>query len=380
MSDPQIITVPGAVDLHVHLREPSTNKAETISSGTKAALLGGFVAICDMPNNPGSPTWTLDRLQAKQKIIEEKAYIPVATYAGSQPESDNIDELEKMAVSAIGLKLYGGTTTGNDKDYSPADFLTILKKWKQVAPNKPIMLHSGKDNLEEFIKLIVANSGQRLHVCHVNSPDDVHIISKYKKHSLPITCGVCPHHLFMASHDVKSRGWFARMKPPLISQDKAEELLEMLASGQIDIVETDHAPHSIESKMATGEENPEGIDNPSHKTCYGVPGLEFALPLLFYQMRQGRLTLERIIDATSTKPAKIIGLKISGRTKVTWQLKDYRINNEKTQTLSGSGWTPYLGMLASGKVKEVTIGGKTLVRGGKITSKYPKVINAGDEI
>jgi dihydroorotase len=101
------ITVPGAIDLHVHFREPGDNKAETIRTGSKAALLGGYVLVCDMPNNPGNPMWTLERLEQKKKIIEKTSYIPIGIYAGSQPESDNLEELNLMAEHAIGLKLYG---------------------------------------------------------------------------------------------------------------------------------------------------------------------------------------------------------------------------------------------------------------------------------
>jgi dihydroorotase len=121
------ITIPGAVDLHVHLREPSTIEAENIKSGTRAGLLGGQVLICDMPNNPGSPTWTMDRLMDKQKRIERSAYIPVATYAGSQPESNNLDELAAMATKSIGLKLYGAPTTGNPSIMRRSNLIRLLK-------------------------------------------------------------------------------------------------------------------------------------------------------------------------------------------------------------------------------------------------------------
>lgn len=370
------LTIPGAIDLHVHFREPGSNKAETFAAGSRAALSGGFVLVCDMPNNPGNPTWSLARLEDKHRRIKKSAYIPVATYAGSQPESDNLNELEQMAKISIGLKLYTDSTTGNDREYKTDEFKEIVKVWHQVAPTRPIMLHAGKANLEELIQLIVKQHRHQLHVCHVSDPEDVRIISKYKSQKWPLSCGVCPHHLLMTSHHRISQGWFARMKPPLVRQDKAEELLTMLANGQIDIIETDHAPHSIESKMLTETENPDGIDDPAHRTCFGVPGIEFALPLLFYQMKRGRITLERIIEATSTKPAEIISIKLSKKTRVTWNMEKYRIDNEKTQAISGSGWTPYLGFLAIGKVKKVVIAGQTIMDNGKLIKKYPQVITA----
>lgn len=365
------ITIPGAVDLHVHLREPGDNKAETVLSGTRAALHGGYVAVCDMPNNPGRPIWTLERLNEKQKIIKKKALIPVGTYAGARPESDNLSELPAMALASIGLKLYGAPTTGNDKDYQAADFAKIVKVWHEAAPKKPIMLHAGRDNLAGLINLVAKKYQHHLHVCHVNSPADVELVTKAKKQGLPVSCGVCPHHLFKTSHDVLSEGWFARMQPSLADQTEAEKLLSLLAAGEIDIIETDHAPHSLSAKWAA--------ENGETKSCFGVPGIEFALPLLFYQVKHGRLSLERLIEATSTRPAEIIGVKLSPKTKVTWRLETYRIGDRLPEGHSSSGWTPYLDKLATGKVEKVVIGGQTVFHTGTAL-RAGRVLNRDDII
>lgn len=365
------ITIPGAVDLHVHLREPGNNKAETIASGTRAALHGGYVAVCDMPNNPGQPIWSLACLSEKQKIIRKKAFIPVGTYAGAQPESDNLAELPAMAETSIGLKLYGAPTTGNDKDYQAADFSKIVKVWHQAAPGKPIMLHAGRDNLAGLINLVAKKYQHHLHVCHVNSAAEVALVTKAKKQGLPVSCGVCPHHLFKTSHDVLSEGWFARMQPPLAAQSEAEKLLELLATGDIDIVETDHAPHPSAAKWAA--------ENDHTKTCFGVPGIEFAVPLLLYQVKQGRLSLERLVDATSTRPTQIIGVKLSPKTKVTWRTETYRIGDRLPEGHSGSGWTPFLDKLASGKVDKVVIDGQTVFHTGTAL-KAGRVLNRANTI
>ncbi len=368
------LTIPGVVDLHVHFREPGDNKAETIKSGSQAALLGGYVLVCDMPNNPGNPTWSLERLSKKQAIITRSSYIPMAAYAGSQPDSNNLEELAAMAPQAIGLKLYGAATTGNHVDYEPEDFAAIVKQWHKVAPHKPIMLHSGKDNLQGFIDLIAGSNSHPLHVCHIFSLAHAKLAIKAKKSGLSVTSAVCPHHLFKSSHHATTEGWFARMQPPLLHQDEAEELFKLFAAGKIDILETDHAPHLLQNKWAAEHENPEGIHDPGHLTCYGVPGIEFALPLLFYQMQKGRISLERIVEATSTKPAEVIGVKLSRGTMVTWKMDAYRIGEQYPKGLSGSGWTPYLNNIAVGRVETVKIGGKVLVKNGKIINKDPRII------
>ncbi|MDB5161102.1 MAG: hypothetical protein JWO96_482 [Candidatus Saccharibacteria bacterium] len=348
MSD--IITIPGAIDLHVHLREPGTNPAETIKSGTLAAAAGGYVLVCDMPNNPGNPTWILESVKEKQRIITKDAAIEVLVYAGAQPESQNLDELPKMAKQCVGLKLYGAPTTGNERDYEAEEFAAIIETWHKAAPKKPIMLHAGSGNLSGFIQLIAKKYNHPLHICHVNSAVAVELIKKAKQEELPVTCGVCPHHLLMSSHDEKSRGWFARMQPPLAHQIEAEKLFDHLVNGDIDVVETDHAPHLAENKWLAERENPSGMHDGGNRTCYGVPGIEFALPLLFYQMKRGRISLERIVEATSIKPAKIIGIE-PPKKEITWEMTEYRINDD--DVASASGWTPYNGMMAVGKVKSM---------------------------
>lgn len=374
------ITIPGAVDLHVHFREPGDNKAETIKSGSKAALLGGFGLVCDMPNNPGNPTWTKERLQQKQAIINKSSYIPMATYAGAQPESNNLAELEEMAKSSIGLKLYGSPNVSNYEPYQLEDFRPIVEKWHSVAPDKPIMFHLGSSDLGEVISLIAEEFTHQLHVCHVSNPREVELVSAAKQKDLKVTCGVCPHHLFKTSHHSRTEGWFARMLPGLPSQIDAEELWQMFVKGEIDILETDHAPHLAEKKWSAETDNPGGTPGPRNTTCFGLPGIEFALPLLFYQMGRKQITIDRIIESVSAVPARIIGVKLSPKTQATWRLDEYRIGDDYPKGLSGSGWTPYMNNLAVGKLWRSQVGDKVLVDGGKIIGQLPKVSQRGDVI
>jgi dihydroorotase len=373
------LTIPAAIDLHVHFREPGDNKAETIKSGSKAALQGGYALVCDMPNNPGNPTWTMERLQTKQGIINKSAYVPVATYAGSQPQEDNLQELEAMGQAAIGLKLYGATTTGNEYNYDAKDFEAIVARWHELQPDKPIMLHSGSDNFADFVELIAKKHKHHLHLAHVNNPKDVHIATEATKAGLSVSCGICPHHLLKTSYDTHSEGWFARMLPPLAHQDQADELFKLFAKGDIDVLETDHAPHTLENKWQAETENPEGVRDMQTAACFGVPGIEFALPLMFYQIERGRLSLDRLIEASSKLPAEIIGIKLSDDTKVIWKMERYRIGHEDLE-LSGAGWSPYLDKIAVGKVWQSQAGGKTLIKDGKIVAELSQVAQRGDTI
>jgi dihydroorotase len=353
----ETITLPGLVDVHVHLREPSDNKSETIQSGTMAAALGGYALISDMPNNPGNPTWTEARMKEKHQIAQRDAYIPVGFAAGSQPESDNIGELEAMSKYAIKYKIYGDPTTGNDNTYEASDFAENIAEWHRVAPDKPIFFHAGKENLEDMIGLVARNTGHALHVCHVNSPDQVELVTAAKKAELPVTCGVCPHHLLKTSYDRNTQGVFAEMQPPLAHQDDAEKLMHQVSTGEIDLIESDHAPHSKQAKWEAEY---------SGGKCYGVPGIEHIVPLMLYQVKQGYLTLERLVDAMSTQPAKLLGLRLMHTSsRSLWELEEGRIESE-TDVVSQAGWTPYLGMLTGGKLIGSKIHGLYVVRNGKV--------------
>ena len=364
-------SLPGAIDLHVHLREPSTNQAETIYGGTRAAMLGGFVLVADMPNNPGKPTWTRERLEEKIEIAHRDSYIPIGFYAGSQPESDNVGQLGGMSDRAIGLKLYGDPTTGNANTYEAADFRDIVAEWDLVAPNKPIMFHAGEDNLEAMIDLVAREYEHHLHVCHVNSRTQVELVQSAKDTGLNVTCGVCPHHLLKTSYDVVTQGTFAEMKPPLAHQDEAEYLMQLLARGEIDVIESDFAPHTADAKYEAENEG-------GH--CFGVPGIEHVFPLLFYQMKKGRLSERSLINATFYRPMEILGLKTSPGNIVKWDTSGgvYRIEQEDVEATCG--WTPYLGMLAIGRLSEVTIGGTTLVKDGvQDRAWFPQIITSRNE-
>lgn len=359
------LRTPGAIDLHVHLREPGDNTSETIESGTRAALLGGFVLVADMPNNPGKPVWCKERLDTKIQIAEKSAWIPTAFYAGSQPESDNVGELERMAPGAIGLKLYGDPTTGNVRSYEADDFEDIVEEWHRVAPKKPIMFHSGQDNLEDMIDLVADRNDHHLHVCHVNDLAQVSSVIKAKDFDLPVTCGVCPHHLLKTSHDYQTQGAFAEMNPPLASQSEVKVLISMLKHGDIDVIETDFAPHSKEYKYKAEHEG-------SH--CYGVPGIEHVMPLLFYQVRRGLISLERLIEVTNTVPAKILGIQTQSTNLVEWDISDGAYQIEEKDIISNCGWTPYVGMLALGRLNAVIIGGKTVVEEGRLIRHHSQII------
>ncbi|MCA9342653.1 dihydroorotase family protein [Candidatus Saccharibacteria bacterium] len=369
---------PGAVDLHDHFRAPSEhNNAEDFQSGTQAAAIGGYVIANDMPNTPKHETWTAERVEEKYEIIERDSYIPTGVIGGMQPEADNLTEIPKMVPLVTAFKQYYTKTQDNDIELGPEDFREGTEQIHVTDPTKLVMAHAGED-IEGIIGMVAVDTKQPLHFCHVNSPETVRRIqSMERQYGLTVTKGVTPHHLFKSSFDTRTEGWFARMQPPLTEQGDAEELFDMLVNGDIDIVETDHAPHSLNAKQKVESENPTCEEDGA--SCFGVTNIEFALPMLFYQAKLGRISMERLVEVTSTAPARIIGVNLSDRTSVDWDLShEYRIGDEGV--VSGSRWTPFQGKLAVGKVIGMKVGEKTVINQGLLADRNSSVVRNGSII
>ena len=200
----------------------------------------------------------------------------------------------------LGLKLYLNQTTGNfliNKEKLESIFTawsTALHSNRLHADTKPILVHA-EDNMLNVVVELAKKFGNKLHVCHISNAFDLRQIIKAKEQGLKITCGVTPHHLFLTENDAKRLGAFGKMKPPLQNKKDQEFLWENLKF--IDVIESDHAPHTIEEKE--GETPP-----------FGVPGLETTLPLLLTAVSGKRLTIDDIIRLCHTNPAKIFGIKI----------------------------------------------------------------------
>lgn len=339
------ITLPGLIDMHVHLRDPGQTHKEDFYSGTSAALAGGFTTVVDMPNNK-LPITTSERLDEKIKSAKEKAVCDIGFYFGSL--GDNLDEFAKVGDRVMGIKLYLDMTTGG----FIIDEEKLLKIYRAWETDKPILVHSEEDSVEKVAKAI-RETGRKTHFCHVSSQNELEKIIKVKEEGLPVTCGVTPHHLFLTEDDVPTLKSFGMMKPPLKTKKDLEYLWKNLR--YIDVVESDHAPHTVEEKNA----------NPP---AFGVPGLETTLPLFLTAEKDGRITREQIVVMCFTNPARILNIKTDEDTKVEMDLdKEYEIKGENFHTKSK--WTPFEGWRVRGKVKRVFIRGTKAFEDGKILVK-----------
>ena len=337
-----MLKLPGLIDPHIHLRTPGQTHKEDFSSGTKAAISGGFTLIIDMPNNK-VPITTLKLLNEKKKIAKKQIVSDIGFHFGSL--GDNLSEFKKVDGKVFGLKLYLNKTTGNfiiDSD----KLLEIYEAWNV---KKPILVHAEEDVIDLVIK-VCESTKKKTHVCHVSSKEELQKIIRAKKKGIKITCGVTPHHLFLAEKDVKKLGSYGKMKPPVYA-GFSEFAFKNLK--YIDCIESDHAPHTKEEK--------ESKDFP-----FGVPNLETTLGLLLTAESEGLLTIKDIKRLCHDGPAKIFGIKQDAQIEID-ENEEWEVIGSKLFTKCK--WSPFEGRKLKGKVKKVYIRKKLIFENGKFLVK-----------
>jgi carbamoyl-phosphate synthase/aspartate carbamoyltransferase/dihydroorotase len=341
-----IITLPGLIDPHVHLRDPGQTHKEDLFTGTSAALAGGFTTVIDMPNNL-EPITTEEKLDQKISIARQKAVCDIGFNFGTL--GDNFEEFAKIQDKVIGLKVYLNKSTGK----VVVDRHKLLDIYKAWPSDKPISLHAmlehPEDDVLDFMINAIRKTGKRTHLCHVSGQAELEYIIKAKEEGLPISCGVCAHYFFLNSDDEKRLGSQGIMVPYLKNRSDQDFLWSNLDA--IDCFESDHAPHTLqEKKMDTAP--------------FGVPGLETTLPLMLTAEQEGRLTRKQLLERTYYNPAKIFGIQTDDRTKIEIDMSEYEIKNEDLKTKCG--WSPFAGRKVVGKVKKVFIRGGLVYENGKV--------------
>lgn len=341
-----IIKLPGLIDTHVHLREPGLTHKENFETGTKAAIAGGYTLVLDMPNNP-NPITNSEALKEKVKLAEGRIYADLGFHFGASEEA--IKHFQEVSSKVFGLKVYMNHTTGELLIEDKKLLEEIFESWPK---DKVLMVHAETETLALAIEL-AKKHGNKLHVCHVARKIELELIKQAKSEGLNITCEVALHHLYLTHEDEKRLGHFGMMRPPLASQEDVDFLWANIDS--IDTIASDHAPHTKEEKEA-------------EKVVNGVPGLETSLPLLLQAVNDKRITIERIIEMTSTNPRKIFGIPEQQDTYVEVDMnQEWTISNEGLFTKAG--WTPFAGMKIKGRVLKTVVRGTTVFENGKIVGE-----------
>lgn len=356
---PEIVRIPSPIDVHVHLREPGATQKEDFTTGTRAAVAGGYSTVLDMPNNPvifdaqNNPidysTTTPQRLNEKIKLAQNRIFCDVGFHFGGNIQSSQY--FEEVRDQVFGLKVYMNHTTGPLFVEDPAELQTVFSNWPR---GKVVMVHAEGDTLRTAIDLAREN-GQRLHVCHVSQKREIKMIKKAKEERLRITCEVSAHHLFLSDKDLPHLESYGAMKPPLATELDRKALWENL--DVVDVIASDHAPHAIAEKEAK---------NPP----FGVPGLETTLPLMLNAVADGKLTLKRLADLISHAPRRIFGIKPTHDTFTEVDLKKrYTIDSSQLQTKAG--WTPFDGLRVTGKIMKTVLHGDVVFDGEEV-KEIPK--------
>jgi dihydroorotase-like cyclic amidohydrolase len=255
---------------------------------------------------------------------------------------DNLETFKLVQDRVRGLKLYLNVTTGGYKIDS-GYLVRIFQAWDS---QKPVLLHAEADVIKTALAA-ARTTNQKVHVCHVSSRAELDPILKARSEGLSVTCGVTPHHLFLTDQDRVRLGNFGAVKPELKPIKDVDYLWEHL--GEIDVVESDHAPHTVDEKK-------EGT--------FGFPGLETTLPLLLQAERDGKLTREDILAKLVTGPSKILGLEPDESTYIDIEPVEFEISSDGMQ--SRAAWTPFAGMTGYGRVSRVTLRGKVVYENSQI--------------
>lgn len=312
------IVVSGLVDLHVHLREPGFEAKETIATGTAAAAHGGFTTVCSMPNLNPAPD-TVEHLQVQLDAIKRDAVVKVLPYATITRERYGRELVDFAALKPMVAGFSDDGSGVQSDDVMRAAMAEAVKADAIIAAHCEVnellkggYIHDGEyaakhghkgicsesewQQIERDIEL-AGECGCRYHVCHISTKESVELIRQAKQRGVKITCETGPHYLTMCDMDLQEEGRF-KMNPPIRSAEDRDALVEGIKDGTIDVVATDHAPHTLEEKSR-------GLAG----SAMGVVGLETSFAVIYTKLvREGVITLEKAVELMSEAPRKIFNL------------------------------------------------------------------------
>ena len=366
-NSPEYVVFPGFCDVHVHFREPGFSYKETIAAGSRAAAHGGYTDVCTMPNLnpvPDSPA----HLAEQQALIDRDACIHVHPYGAITvgQKGEALADLGGMANHCIAFS--------DDGKGVQSDAMMTAAMLRAKALGKMIVAHCEVNDLlrggyihdgayakahghrgicseSEWVQIardleLAKKTGCRYHVCHISTKESVDIIRKAKAAGVDVTCETGPHYLIMDDSDLQEDGRF-KMNPPLRSREDREALIAGLQDGTIDMIATDHAPHSAEEKS-------KGLE----KSAFGIVGIETAFPLLYtYLVQKGVISLEKLIELLTVNPRKRFGITQDGFT--VWDLNAVSAIDPK-EFLSMGKATPFAGWQVQGRCMATVCGSKVV--------------------
>ncbi len=357
---------PGFCDVHVHLREPGFSYKETIKTGTLASARGGYTDVLSMPNLNPVPH-NVDNMNLQREIIKRDAVIGVHPFASLtvDEKGEALSDIENLAPISIGYSDDGRGVQSESLMRSAMEKAKSLNKIISAHCEDNSLLEGGyihkgeyalKNNhrgicsesewspIKRDLKL-AKETGCKYHVCHISTKESVEIIRQAKKEGVDVTCETAPHYLVLNDMMLQEDGRF-KMNPPIRSESDRQALIEGVLDGTIDMLATDHAPHSYEEKS-------KGLE----KSLMGITGIETAFPIVYTKLvKTGVLPLELVIKMLTDNPRNRFGIKDDGSLTV-WDLSNqYKIDSN--EFLSMGKATPFQGESVFGKCLMTVYGGK----------------------
>ena len=386
-----LLVLPGLIDCHVHLRDEGKAYKEDFYSGTAAAAAGGVTTVLDMPNNE-PVTMSAMALRNRMQIAERKALVNVGFYS-EFPR--NLGEcVEIVAQGAVAFKLFmanqvGGVNVDDNASLEQAfkkageadvpvavhaeDKAMISAKEQELKSAKRedarafLKAHSEEAELKaiERVLKLTAHTEARVHFCHVTIKDGLERIEEAKKAGRKVTCETTPHHLLLSSSDFERCGAMLAVMPPLRDKDNIEALWNGISAGTVDVLGSDHAPHTLEEKSASS----------IWDVKVGVPGLETTFPLLLTMVRKNRLSLDRLVGLLAEKPVETFKLTGRGRLEQGCRAdvvvvdfnRKFKINAAKFH--SKAKYSPFDGWEVQGKPVKTFANGQLIMNEGEIVAK-----------
>lgn len=351
------IIVPGLCDVHVHFREPGFSYKETIASGSAAAAHGGYTAVCTMPNLNPVPD-SAEHLQVQLDAIKRGAAIKVLPY-GAITVGEKGERLADIEAISDKVCAFSDDGKGVQNDEMMREAMTAAKRLGKIisahCEDNALLFggyihdgeyarmhgHRGISSESEYRQIerdlrLAEETGCAYHVCHISTKESVELIRQAKAHGVNVTCETAPHYLVLCDEDMQEDGRF-KMNPPLRSLEDKQALIEGIKDGTIDMIATDHAPHSAEEKGR-------GLE----KSLMGVVGLETAFPVLYTELvTKNIITLDRLVELMSFKPKERFGIDTNNDFAVFDISEAYKIDPENFLSMGRA--TPFAGREVFGR-------------------------------
>ena len=379
------VVLPGIIDTQTHFREPGSTDVEDLESGSRAAVLGGVTSLFEMPNtNP--PTSNLVEFDKKLQLAKNRMHSNYAFYFGATPE--NTEQLSKLkdVEGCCGVKLFAGSSTGKLLVDKEADIEKVISSSDRV-----VSIHSEDEEIlnlrKKFIKegdvhshpewrntecaisstrrvvKIAERYNKKIHVLHVTTKEEVDFLAMHKKN---VTFEITPQHLTLYAPDCYDKlGTYAQMNPPLRTKEHYDRLWVAIKNNIVDVLGSDHAPHSKENKNKNYPNTPSGM-----------PGVQTIFPVMLDHVNNEKLTLEQLIKLMCENPCKIFGIKNKGYLKegydadLTIADMDKEVTIKDEMIASKCGWTPF----NNHKVKGFPVG--TIVNGNLVMSDGKVIVES----